>query len=230
MIKHIEKRVIRRDFERARFRQTVISPYAVFFLHHQPEMNTVPEANIYADQFQSIKKLADSLPPGIKLFVREHPSTFTYHADRRWRPKGFYERITSLPNTHVCPADLDNFELIDRALFVASIAGVCLTEALARGKPAVIFFSPRFALFDDECVIDANLLRVSDLRKIFDKLALGERPMNRRKVRESFERVARFGYDGSQNESYLQRSMEETLFNTLRANLLAIRDFLSGRL
>lgn len=230
LVKYLEKRAIQREFERAASRPLDDGPYAVYFLHYQPEMNTVPEADLYADQFQAVKKLSDALPPGMRLLIKEHPSTFSKRCDRRWRPSGFYERLLSLPNTRICPADLGTFELIDRAVFVASIAGVCLTEALARGKAAVTFCTPRFALFRTGLVIDANLCSVTELRGLFSRVAAGEWAVDERDLRESFERLMSGGYDGALDDTYIPQSAAQSYANSKRANCLAISDVLDGTL
>ena len=228
LVKYLEKRLVRRDFERAAARPLGDGPYAVYFLHYQPEMNTVPEADLYADQFQAVKKLSDALPPGVRLLIKEHPSTFSKRCDRRWRPAGYYERLLSLPNTRICPADLGTFELIDRAAFVASIAGVCLTEALARGKAAVTFYTPRFALFSTELVIDANLCSVTELRERFARVFAGQWQVDEGRLRKSFECLLSGGYDGALDDTYIPQSVPQAAANSKRANCLAIRDVLDG--
>jgi hypothetical protein len=228
LVKYLEKRLVQREFERASLRPLGDGAYAVYFLHYQPEMNTVPEADLYADQFQAVKKLSDALPPGMRLLIKEHPSTFSKRCDRRWRPAGFYERLLSVPNTRICPADLGTFELIDRAVFVASIAGVCLTEALARGKAAVTFYTPRFALFRTGLVIDANLCSVTELRGLFSRVAAAEWAVDERDLRESFERLMSSGYDGALEDTYIPQSVPQAAANSKRANCLAVRDVLDG--
>ncbi|GEM_PF-6319872 len=228
--KYIEKRAVRRDFERAASPLVAVEPYAIYFLHYQPEMNTLPEAGLYCDQFQAVKKLADALPTGISLLIKEHPSTFSKRCDRRWRPTGFYERLRSLPNTHICPAYISTFDLIDKSIFVASIAGVCLTEALARGKAAVTFYTPRFAQFQKGLVIDANLSTVSELREIFAEVTHGEWLVNDDDLRESFERLMVCGYDGALDDTYIPQSVGQSYANSKRANCLAIQDVIDGKL
>ncbi len=228
LAKYMEKRAVQSEFERASSRPLGEGPYAVYFLHYQPEMNTLPEADLYCDQFQAVKKLSDALPSGVRLLIKEHPSTFSKRCDRRWRPAGFYERFLSLPNTRICPAEMGTFELIDRSIFVASIAGVCLTEALARGKAAVSFYTPRFALFREGLVIDANLRIVTELREIFARLAKGEWRIKEEDLRESFERLMSSGYDGALDDTYVPQSVAQSAANSKRANCLAIRDVLDG--
>jgi len=226
--KYLERRAVQKEFERASSGGEVEGSYAVYFLHYQPEMNTLPEADLYCDQFQAVKKLVDALPPGIQLLIKEHPSTFSKRCDRRWRPSGFYDRMLSLPNTSICPSHIDTFDLIDHSVFVASIAGVCLTEALARGIPAVSFYTPRFALFEDGLVVDANLHTVSELRDLFAHMVEGAWTIDENKLRASFDHLMANGYDGALDDTYLPQAAEQSYANSRRANYLAIQDVLDG--
>lgn len=228
LAKQMEKRAVWNEFQAAATPIPDGASFGVYFLHYQPEMNTLPEADLFCDQFQAVSKLAAALPEGAFLVVKEHPSTFSKRCDRRWRPKGFYARFLSLPNVRICPAETGTFELIDRAMFVASIAGVCLTEALARGKPAVSFYTPRFAEFSAGLVIDANLAKLSELRAAFLAIANGEYPVDRDALRGSLERVMVCGYDGALEHTYIPNSVSEAAANSKRANCLAIRDVIDG--
>lgn len=228
LMRYAEKLIIKREFKRAASRRVGHGPYAVYFLHYQPEANTLPEADLYVDQFQAVKKLSDAMPSGMSLLIKEHPSILSKRSDRRWRPVGFYERLLSLPNTCICPPDLNTFEVIDRAVFVASIAGVCLTEAMARGKVAVTFYTPRFALFRNGLVVDANLCSVTELRALFSQVSEGQWTVNEGQLRESFEVVMSSGYDGALDDTCIPQSGSQSARNSERATCLAIRDVLDG--
>lgn len=228
LAKWLDKRTVRREFELASSRPPTGEVFAAYFLHYQPEMNTLPEADLYCDQFQAIRKLVDALPPGVQLLIKEHPSTFSKNCDRRWRPAGFYARLLSLPNTRLCSADMGTFEIIDRSIFVASIAGVCLTEALARGKAAVSFYTPRFDHFKRGLVIDANLGTVSELRDVFAAVAAGTWAVPEDSLHASFEQTMVSGYDGALDDSYIPQSAGQSYANSKRADCLAIQDVLDG--
>ena len=226
----LEKRAVWKEFQLAAEPLPDRVVFGVYFLHYQPEMNTLPEAGIYCDQFQAVSKLANALPPGVILVVKEHPSTFAKRCDRRWRPRGFYARFLELPNVKICPAKTGAFELIDRSLFVASIAGVCMTEALARSKPVVTFFTPRFADFFGEVVIDANQATINQLRHSLSLIAYGKLTVSRDKLRKSIESLIACGYDGALDNTYLPNSVDESYGNSMRANRLALKDVIAGSL
>jgi hypothetical protein len=200
--------------------------FGIYFLHYQPEMNTLPEAGLYCDQFQAISKIASAMPKGVRLIVKEHPTTFQ-HNDRKWRPRGFYNRIESIPNVQVSILGIDVFKLIDNAKFVASISGVSLTEALVRGSPVVIFNTARFYHFPKEFVIDANTASVSELRISLERICSSTYRFSENKMLACLEAVARDGYDGSENDSFIPQTVLQAATNAKRANLLAIQDVIN---
>lgn len=230
VLKSIEKRLVFREYMKVAKPFDTESQFATYFLHYQPEMNTIPEAGLYCDQFQAIVKVASALPQGVMLIVKEHPSTFTKRCDRRWRPKGFYERIARIPNVLICAPGANAFHHIDRAKFVASIAGVCLTEALARGITAVTFYSPRFSLFPDHLVVDASSASLSELREALAKVCVRQARLPENEVAECLLQVAKNGYDGSDDESFIPRAIVQAATNSKRANCIAIQDIIDGTL
>jgi hypothetical protein len=230
-MKYLEKRLVFSEFQAIEKFTKFDERYAIYFLHYQPEMNTVPEAGMYADQYQAIHKIASALPSDVKLIVKEHPSTFTKRCDRRWRPAGFYKRISQLSNVYICPLETDTFQLIDRALFISSISGVSLTEAIARGKPIVHFYSMRFSYFDSDYIIDGSREDQSGLREAIQKLDGLEKSQNMdNHVMDSFYRVVRHGYDGSDDRTFIPQSIPEAAMNSKKANLMAVLDVIDGRL
>lgn len=229
-LKAIEKRLVFGEYMKVAKSFDIESPFATYFLHYQPEMNTIPEAGLYCDQFQAIVKVASALPKGVKLVVKEHPSTFTKRCDRRWRPKGFYERIARIPNVMICAPGANVFHHIDRAKFVASIAGVCLTEALARGITAVTFYLPRFTLFSSSLVVDASSASISELREVLRNVCARQSRLPENEVAECLLQVAQNGYDGSDDESFIPSAIMQAAMNSKRANLIAIQDVINGTL
>ena len=144
----------RQRYERMAVNEIGEPRYAVFFLHFQPEANTLPGAGFLIDQFQAIKKLRLLMPNNVTLFVREHPSTFTKRKSVIFRPKGFYKRIVGIENVSLISTTISAFDLIDNAKFVASLSGNVLTEALTRKKPIVKFLQTKFANSRSSAICD----------------------------------------------------------------------------
>jgi hypothetical protein len=115
-----------------------------FFLHFQPERTSIPEAQLFAQQWLAIRRLSNALPEGWVVIVKEHPSMFTATFDPRFRDPDFYARIAALPNVQFAPLFSDPFPLIDGSQFVATLTGSVGVQALCRGVPVLHFGSAAY--------------------------------------------------------------------------------------
>lgn len=132
------------------------NPHILFFLHYQPEANTLPGAGLLVDQLNAIIKIRKSTPLDHPIFVREHPSIFQKSTTTRYRFKSFYKRLTSLENVFCIDNNDEPFKLIDKATIVASISGNVITESICRQKPVIHFNSRKFAYLPPLFAIDGN--------------------------------------------------------------------------
>lgn len=115
-------------------------PFIYYPLSFQPETTSNPQGGIFAQQVLSTNLLANSLPPGWKLIVREHPAQFNPdYVGQVCRNKEFYRLIAAIPNVILAPLDLDPFWLIDRSSAIATLVGTTGWEAVVRGKPVLVF-------------------------------------------------------------------------------------------
>lgn len=113
--------------------------YVVFFLHYQPERTTLPEGFGFAQQIWAIQLLRSQLPEEIVVLVKEHPSTFTNKCDPLQRTPSYYDDINDMHGVSLIDLNVNPFDLMEKAVFTASIAGTIGREALLRGKPVVFF-------------------------------------------------------------------------------------------
>lgn len=114
--------------------------YIILFLHYQPERTSMPEGGYFSNQWHIINTIHRALPSGYKLYVKEHPSTFTnVDYDPRYRNTIFYRTLSLLPNVLLIDSTVDNFSLIDKSVCVATITGTAGAESLLRGKPVLVF-------------------------------------------------------------------------------------------
>lgn len=113
--------------------------YAVFFMHFQPERTTLPEGYGFAQQLAAIIALDDALPEGTKLYVKEHPTTFTHDCTWKERLPFWYGLIDKIKKVQLVPIGADPYELMDNSVCVSTIAGTVAGEALIRGRSVVIF-------------------------------------------------------------------------------------------
>ncbi len=116
-------------------------PFVYFPLHYQPENTTCPNGDAYNDQLLTAALLAEALPPGWELYIKEYPNIFDYKLNgERARSESFYRDLRAIdPRIRLLPIDHSSFELIDRAAAVATVTGSAGWEAVCRGKPALTF-------------------------------------------------------------------------------------------
>src|SRR3989338_1759583 len=119
--------------------------YIYFPLHSQPEPTTNPMGGIFDDQILAADLLAKSLPPGWKLYVKEHADQWTLPRVHTGRYPGYYKTLARHKNVALISVGVSGFDLIQNAKAVATIAGSPAMEAVARGKPACVFGYPMYA-------------------------------------------------------------------------------------
>lgn len=107
--------------------------YAYFALHYQPEMTTMVLAPFWQDQLTLVENIARSLPPGLRLYVKEHLPMLGS------RPLGYYDRLRKIPNVRLVSPSLSSLELARGAEIVLTITGTVGWEALLLERPVVTF-------------------------------------------------------------------------------------------
>ena len=115
-------------------------PFVYFSLHLQPERTTLPEGLIYDDQIIAIRTLAEALPSGWKVLVKEHPRQMKYDIrSTHARSCLDYERLNEIENVEIVPLSVSQSELIQQCKFTATISGSVSWEGLLLGKPSLVF-------------------------------------------------------------------------------------------
>lgn len=145
---NIQNRIAREDFKNlASYYDTIAQPlvfdhpYVYFPLNYQPELTSNPLGGIFTDQILAISLIAKNLPEGWTLYVKEHPAQFLHinFIGYLSRDESFYNKILSIPNVKIVDRNTDQFELIDRSVFLATITGSAGWQAVVRGKKTIIF-------------------------------------------------------------------------------------------
>lgn len=115
--------------------------YIAVFLQLQPEQTTLPDGGLFTHHLFAIQMLYSAVSAlGISLVIREHPATFEYAYDSKWRPSDFYSSIKSIgPNIYFDDITVEPYSLIRNAVAVSAITGTVLLEALLQGRPAIAF-------------------------------------------------------------------------------------------
>lgn len=114
--------------------------YAFLALNSEPEITLLMQAPSFSDQAWVVRKVAESLPVNLKLYVKDHPTMTGYR-----NPK-FYEEIRKFPNIKLIDTKTDSIELIKNSKLVFTISGSAGFEALLFKKPSIIFGSVGYRL------------------------------------------------------------------------------------
>jgi len=114
--------------------------YIIFNMHYQPEATTSPAGNIFVDQKLCIESLLKYLPDGWFLYVKENSNQFQPHlVGQTSRIKEFYDDIALYERVVLIAPEVNSFELTKHARAVSTVTGTAGWEAMALGKPVIIF-------------------------------------------------------------------------------------------
>lgn len=130
--------------------------FVFYALHLEPEAATGVRVAVN-NQLVHIRMLANSLPTGWKLYVKEHPDQFRLNRDgftyflcsaRHFKSTGFYKELAAIPNVQLVSMSYNSKDLIENAQATASITGTVLLEATLAKKP-IIAFEKEVSLFKE---------------------------------------------------------------------------------
>lgn len=106
---------------------------AFYPLQYEPEMGILMSAPFDTDQIQIIRRIAQSLPVEMNLYVKEHPTMVSY------RPRRYYEELKKIPNVRLIDPNIPGAEVVKHASLVASINSSAAWEGALFGKPVITF-------------------------------------------------------------------------------------------
>lgn len=107
--------------------------FALFPLHTEPEVTLLVYSRHCMNQIEVVRALAQSLPAGMSVLIKEHPVAIGK------RPPGFYRKLLEIPGVSLAEPRLSSRHLVERCSLVATIAGSIGLEAAFRGKPVLLF-------------------------------------------------------------------------------------------
>ncbi|KKW47137.1 MAG: hypothetical protein UY98_C0020G0007 [Candidatus Kaiserbacteria bacterium GW2011_GWA2_58_9] len=108
-------------------------PYAFYALHFEPELSVLLLSPNNTDQISIVRMLARALPPGMLLYVKEHPQMTAY------RPRSYYKELKKTPNVRLLRPELSSFDIMRGAALVSTITGAAGWEAALLGRPVLTF-------------------------------------------------------------------------------------------
>jgi hypothetical protein len=114
--------------------------YVYFGLHYEPERTTLPDGDIFHDQFLAILKLREFIPKNIKIYLKEHPSMF-YNSLSGYKGRSplFYSLLNKIEGVEIISMKYNTIDLINSSLFTSTITGTLGIESAIIGKKSLIF-------------------------------------------------------------------------------------------
>ena len=135
------RRAVKSDFQR-RVHAKIASGarthpnLVIYFLPYQPEESSSPRAGIFTEQVLAIRSVADCLPSGWILRVREHPDQY---GRRRPRGKDFLKEISQIPQVSIVPYEETVNESFSNVRAAVGVSGTSCVEAWIRKIPLLMF-------------------------------------------------------------------------------------------
>ena len=105
--------------------------FAFFPLQFEPEMASSLFSPFYQDSLWLAKQIARSLPIHFKLYVKEHPSMFSY------RTRAFYKELKKIPNVKLINPSEMSFGITQKSKIVITAVGTAGWEAVLMRKPVI---------------------------------------------------------------------------------------------
>jgi Capsule polysaccharide biosynthesis protein len=145
-------------------------PFAYIALAGQPERTSNPQAGSFANQLLMVNQIAATAPAGWLIAVKEHPNQFhPEFAVNMCRDLDYYRALLAISSVRMLPTTGNPFGIIDRADVVATTGGTSALEAVARGKPALLFGDAWYR----DCPGVHRIRSVLDLDRFWSGLAAG---------------------------------------------------------
>ena len=117
--------------------------YVLYPLHLEPELSQLLYAPFHTNQFEVVRNAAQSLPAGVRLYVKDHTALLGV------RPWSYYVKLSRIPNVTLIRPTEETAPLLADALGVITVTGTAAIEAALLGTPAVVLGQPIFAGADD---------------------------------------------------------------------------------
>ncbi|MCC6597441.1 MAG: hypothetical protein IT559_01470 [Alphaproteobacteria bacterium] len=157
--KHYERHLGQVDYDR---------PYIYFPANFMPERSTVPDSGYFYDYFLIFSMLERIVPKDWQIIFKEHPRSFMKPvAGDNPRDVDFFLRLReACPRITFIPPTTDSKKLVKHCAAVAIASGTTGWEAIARGKPVLLFGEYWYG----RCEGVYRIHSLSDLRAAFESI------------------------------------------------------------
>lgn len=137
--------------------------FAAFFLHMQPEHTVEGLAFEYRDQAATARTIAASLPAGMLLLVKEHPTMVGL------RPTSFYDELCSCANIRLLDDTVNSYDVVRRAKLLVTLTGSVALESMYEGKPAIVLGHVYHSAFKGIHRVDNIRGLAKRIREVFEQ-------------------------------------------------------------
>ena len=107
--------------------------FYVYPIHYHPESSTSVLAPEYTNEYSNIINIANNLPFGTYLYVKDHKSA------KGVQDHSFYKKVSALPNVRLVNFDVNIKKLILKSKGVITVNSTAGYEALLLNKPVYLF-------------------------------------------------------------------------------------------
>lgn len=139
-------------------------PFLYYPLHVDPEASTMVISPYQTNQLTVVEAVAKAKPVDHILVIKEHLTMIGR------RPKGFYEKINSMPGVYMINPLESSFPLIKDSSAVITLTGTSGLEAILLGKPAIFlgsfiykFIGAGYALTNDLSALPKILNNLNEI-------------------------------------------------------------------
>ncbi len=122
------------------------APYVFYPMHTEPEIAISVFAPYYLNQIEAVRNIAQSLPMGHLLVVKEHPRSYGL------RPGSYYRKLAEIPNVVFAHPDEPAAPFIQQARAVVTLSSFVGFEAAVAGVPVVVLGNTNITLLPETMV------------------------------------------------------------------------------
>ena len=190
--------------------------YVYMPLHLIPESSVFVKASYYVDELNLIEQVSKALPPGWKLYVKEHQAMLGE------RDPEFYRKAGEIANVRVVQVNhyKDPKPWILKAKGVVTITGTAAYEAALLGKKSIVFGRTPYSLIEGIKVITSFNELEKEIRDFGEVDSLHSAAAYLEAVKEAGTEVRIFELMDGAEEIFAGRKEETPEFDDMLKELL----------
>jgi len=137
----LRPRLVEKFYAKEPIEELLKKKFVFFALQTPDDAQLNSRAPQFEEQNKLSLKLADSLPAGTLLYVKEHPMGIGLY------PPSWFEKIAACPQIRLIPPTVSSHDLMDKALCTVTINSTVGWESIFHCKRPVVLANPFYAGF-----------------------------------------------------------------------------------